>query len=110
MNLSVLDIFKAGVGPSSSHTMGPMNAACAFVQDLERMSLLGRVEKYFLLARMLGKFRFLHFGLAAVLLFVGAKMMLSTIIKVPIGISLGVVAGLLFVSIVASLMLASRQD
>ena len=42
MNLSVLDIFKAGVGPSSSHTMGPMNAACAFVQDLERMSLLGR--------------------------------------------------------------------
>ena len=28
MDLSVLDIFKIGVGPSSSHTMGPMNAAC----------------------------------------------------------------------------------
>ena len=37
MNLSVLDIFKAGVGPSSSHTMGPMNAACAFVHDLEAL-------------------------------------------------------------------------
>ena len=32
MNLSVLDIFKIGVGPSSSHTMGPMNAAQAFVE------------------------------------------------------------------------------
>jgi len=73
-------------------------------------AILGLRALYFLLARMLGKFRFLHFGLAAVLLFVGAKMMLSTIIKVPIGISLGVVAGLLTVSIVASLMLASRED
>ncbi len=45
MNLSVLDIFKVGVGPSSSHTMGPMNAACAFVHDLDSRSLLGRVDK-----------------------------------------------------------------
>ena len=45
MNLSVLDIFKVGVGPSSSHTMGPMNAACAFVHDLEARSLLARVDK-----------------------------------------------------------------
>jgi len=45
MNLSALDIFKVGVGPSSSHTMGPMNAACAFVHDLDSMSLLGRVDK-----------------------------------------------------------------
>jgi L-serine dehydratase len=45
MNLSVLDIFKVGGGPSSSHTMGPMNAACAFVVDLEQRGLLDRVEK-----------------------------------------------------------------
>jgi L-serine dehydratase len=45
MNLSVLDIFKVGIGPSSSHTMGPMNAACAFVHDLEQNGLLGRVDK-----------------------------------------------------------------
>ncbi|HET7201990.1 MAG TPA: L-serine ammonia-lyase [Steroidobacteraceae bacterium] len=45
MNLSVLDIFKIGVGPSSSHTMGPMNAACAFVRDLEAHGWLGRTEK-----------------------------------------------------------------
>ena len=45
MNLSVLDIFKVGVGPSSSHTMGPMNAACAFVQGLEAAGLLDRTVK-----------------------------------------------------------------
>jgi len=45
MNLSVLDIFKIGVGPSSSHTMGPMNAAAAFVADLEGRGLLERTAK-----------------------------------------------------------------
>ena len=45
MNLSVLDIFKIGIGPSSSHTMGPMNAACAFVRDLEARGWLERTEK-----------------------------------------------------------------
>jgi L-serine dehydratase len=40
MDLSVLDIFKIGVGPSSSHTMGPMNAACSFAEDLVRLGLL----------------------------------------------------------------------
>ncbi len=33
--ISVLDIFKIGIGPSSSHTMGPMNAALRFLRDLE---------------------------------------------------------------------------
>jgi L-serine dehydratase len=45
MNLSVLEIFKIGVGPSSSHTMGPMNAACVFVRELEARGLLERTEK-----------------------------------------------------------------
>jgi L-serine dehydratase len=31
---SVFDLFKIGVGPSSSHTMGPMSAACAFTEGL----------------------------------------------------------------------------
>uniref|UniRef100_UPI002811007A serine dehydratase beta chain n=1 Tax=Phenylobacterium sp. TaxID=1871053 RepID=UPI002811007A len=31
MNVSVFDLFKLGVGPSSSHTMGPMTAACRFL-------------------------------------------------------------------------------
>ena len=45
MNLSVFDIFKIGIGPSSSHTMGPMNAARAFVQLLEERSVLGRTTQ-----------------------------------------------------------------
>ncbi|MFO1465562.1 MAG: L-serine ammonia-lyase [Steroidobacteraceae bacterium] len=42
MSLSVFDIFKIGIGPSSSHTMGPMNAARSFVELLEQRGLLER--------------------------------------------------------------------
>ncbi|NJD30778.1 MAG: L-serine ammonia-lyase [Gammaproteobacteria bacterium] len=45
MSLSVLDIFKVGVGPSSSHTMGPMNAAATFADDLVEKGLLDRTAK-----------------------------------------------------------------
>lgn len=44
-NISVLDIFKIGVGPSSSHTLGPWRAAGQFVQYLEREGVLSQVEK-----------------------------------------------------------------
>jgi L-serine dehydratase len=45
MNLSVFDIFKIGIGPSSSHTMGPMNAACGFVGLLEARGQLAEVAE-----------------------------------------------------------------
>ena len=47
MNLSVFDVFKVGVGPSSSHTMGPMLAARMFVQDLAARGLLERTTEVF---------------------------------------------------------------
>ncbi len=47
MNLSVFDVFKVGVGPSSSHTMGPMLAARMFVQDLAARDLLGRTTEVY---------------------------------------------------------------
>lgn len=40
MPISVFDIFKVGIGPSSSHTVGPMRAARAFLLELERTGLL----------------------------------------------------------------------
>src|SRR4029079_16877038 len=40
MSLSVFDIFKVGIGPSSSHTMGPMRAAREFVVGLQQDGLL----------------------------------------------------------------------
>jgi L-serine dehydratase len=42
---SVFDLFKIGVGPSSSHTMGPMTAACRFVETLSEKALLDRTER-----------------------------------------------------------------
>ena len=45
MSISIFDIFKVGIGPSSSHTMGPMRAAGQFIRDLERMSLLSQVVR-----------------------------------------------------------------
>jgi L-serine dehydratase len=42
---SVFDLFKIGVGPSSSHTMGPMTAGCRFVETLSRKNLLERTER-----------------------------------------------------------------
>ena len=38
MFISVFDLFKIGVGPSSSHTVGPMRAACSFVDDLVKQN------------------------------------------------------------------------
>ncbi len=43
MSLSVFDLFKVGIGPSSSHTVGPMRAARMFVADLESDGLIGDV-------------------------------------------------------------------
>ena len=43
--LSVFDIFKIGIGPSSSHTMGPMVAAKSFVEELAEKGLLRSVVK-----------------------------------------------------------------
>src|ERR1700723_1731847 len=45
MSLSVFDIFKIGIGPSSSHTMGPMNAARSFVELLAARDLLERTAQ-----------------------------------------------------------------
>ena len=41
MFLSIFDIFKIGIGPSSSHTMGPMNAALRFMGDLRDGNFMG---------------------------------------------------------------------
>ena len=45
MSLSALDLFTIGVGPSSSHTVGPMRAACDFVRELEAAGLAPRVVR-----------------------------------------------------------------
>jgi len=45
VNTSLFDLYKIGIGPSSSHTMGPMRAAYSFVAGLQAGSLLERVDR-----------------------------------------------------------------
>lgn len=45
MNVSVFDLFKIGIGPSSSHTVGPMIAACRFASHVEDANLLAFVRR-----------------------------------------------------------------
>ncbi|MGH8780422.1 L-serine ammonia-lyase [Paraburkholderia sp.] len=45
MNVSVFDLFKIGIGPSSSHTVGPMIAACRFASHVEDANLLAFVHR-----------------------------------------------------------------
>ncbi len=66
-------------------------------------AILGLRSLYFLLAGGLARLRYLNVGLASVLIFVGAKMLIVDIYKVPIAASLAVVAALLGLSVVASL-------
>lgn len=66
-------------------------------------AILGLRALYFLLANVMGKFQYLKFGLSAVLVFVGIKMVIVDFYKIPIGLSLGVIAGILTTSILASL-------
>jgi L-serine dehydratase len=45
MTISAFDLFKVGIGPSSSHTVGPMRAACSFASRLQETDLLTRVAR-----------------------------------------------------------------
>jgi tellurite resistance protein TerC len=66
-------------------------------------AILGLRSLYFLLAGVMNLFVYLRYGLGLVLGFVGVKMILGDVYKIPIGVSLGVVAGILAVAILASL-------
>ncbi len=67
-------------------------------------AILGLRSLYFLLAGLLDRLRFLYLGLATILGFVGAKMMLAKWVHVPVGISLGFIVLVVFTVAVASLI------
>jgi len=58
-------------------------------------AILGLRAMYFLLAAVASKFHLLSYGLAVILVFIGTKMMLIDLVKVPVGASLGVVVAIL---------------
>jgi tellurite resistance protein TerC len=67
-------------------------------------AILGLRALYFLLAGVMQMFHYLKLGLSLVLVFVGIKMVLVEFYKIPIGMSLGVIGGILTLSILASLI------
>ncbi len=73
-------------------------------------AILGLRALYMLLAGIMDKFHYLKYGLGAVLLFIGLKMVLSWWIHIPIGLSLGIVAFLLGGSILISFLHPVRPD
>jgi tellurite resistance protein TerC len=72
-------------------------------------AILGLRSMFFALAGVMKLFVYLHYGLAAVLVFVGAKMLLAGFYKIPTLTSLLVIVGLLGVAVAASLLHAARQ-
>jgi tellurite resistance protein TerC len=67
-------------------------------------SLLGMTSLYFLLRGMLDRFHYLNYGLAVILAFVGAKMLLSDVWHMPMWLSLAVIVGCLAGAVGASLI------
>jgi tellurite resistance protein TerC len=72
-------------------------------------AILGLRSLFFLVAGMVEKFSYLKVGLSAVLVFVGAKMTLVDVVKIPALVSLAVIATLIGGSVVASLLKARSQ-
>jgi tellurite resistance protein TerC len=72
-------------------------------------AILGLRAMYFMLADMAARFHLLKYGLSFILIFIGIKMLLLDIYKIPVGFALSVVGIVLLVSIVASLYV-TRPD
>ncbi|HEY8417132.1 MAG TPA: TerC family protein [Limnochordales bacterium] len=72
-------------------------------------AILGLRSLYFLLADVLGKLRYLKYGLSIILAFVGIKMLVSGFVHVPPAVSLGVIVAVLAVTIAASLLVPEKE-
>jgi len=72
-------------------------------------AILGLRSLYFAVHGVMGLFRFLGLGLAAILVFIGVKMLISGVYHVPIGMSLGVIGATLAVSVILSLIFAKKD-
>lgn len=73
-------------------------------------AILGLRAMYFLLSGLMDRFVYLKVGLAVIMLWVGAKMILShSVVKIPTSVSLGVIVAVLAVTIVASLRATKKE-
>ena len=72
-------------------------------------AILGLRALYFLLADVADRFHLLKYGLALVLIFVGAKMLIADWLKIPVAVALGVVAAIIATSVILSLARAEEK-
>lgn len=72
-------------------------------------AIMGLRAMYFLLADFADRFAFLKYGLAVILIFIGTKMLLIDLVKIPIGYSLGTVALILISSVILSMLYRQRK-
>ncbi|WP_409160333.1 TerC family protein [Pectobacterium sp. B2J-2] len=73
-------------------------------------AILGLRAMYFLLAGVAERFSLLKYGLAVILIFIGAKMMLIDIFHIPVAISLGVVASILVITMLINVWVNKRAE
>jgi tellurite resistance protein TerC len=79
-----------------------LNAFVVYTSNV--FAILGLRSLYFAVSGLMKIFRFLHYGLAMVLVLVGLKMLLSSFLRIPIHIALMTVAGVLLIAIVLSML------
>lgn len=72
-------------------------------------AVMGLRSLYFLLSGLVGLFRFLKLGISMILVFVGIKMLVSGWYHVPIGASLGIIAAVLALSVLASIYIPEKK-
>ncbi len=74
------------------------------------LAILGLRSMYFLISRMLEKFKYINYSLVVILAFVGIKMLLSHYVEFPEWLSLSVIALALIGGVAASMMLAEKKE
>ncbi len=85
-----------------------LNAFIVYTSNV--FAILGLRSMYFAVSGLMRVFRFLHYGLALVLILVGLKMVIADRFPVPAHVTLGVVAGVLLVSIAASIAFPAKSE
>jgi len=84
-----------------------LNAFIVYTSNV--FAILGLRSMYFAVAGMMDLFEYLHYGLSVVLILIGAKMLASHYITVPTVAALGTVAGVIAISVVASLVFPQKK-
>jgi len=84
-----------------------LNAFIVYTSNV--FAIMGLRSMYFAVAGLMDYFEYLHYGLSAVLVFIGSKMLLSHCYKIPTHIALATVIGVLLISVAASVMFPKKK-